>query len=279
MNVSPRYLGRGSWLAKRDPRTVLLVAVLTIASVVQIWDLRIMAVFFALAVCYYASARIPWREVRANWAFALFFIAVLVVVNILITGASVTGIEGPRHLLFELPLFGTPISVEVLSYATTQVLRFLTMTLVGFPMAFAIAPSDLGPAVRRLGIPDKFAFAVDLTMHFIPSLAADLENTRDAQRVRGFEWDKGKRNPIARLRRTGPLLVPLTINAIVNAEDTIDAMDLRGFGTGRRTWLRQLRYDRTDLVLLAGGVALLVAVTTLHVLGHTDLWPMPFLWP
>lgn len=279
MNVAPRYLGQGSWLAKRDPRTLLLVAILTIATVVQVWDLRIMLVFFVLAACYYASAGIPWKQVRANWLFAFVFILLLVVVNVLITGAAVSDLEGPRHVLFDLPLFGTPISAEVLSFALTQLFRFATMTLVGFPMAFAIAPSDLGPAVRRLGVPDKFAFAVDLTMHFIPSLAADLENTRDAQRVRGFEWDKGKRNPVAKLRRTGPLLVPLTINAIVNAEDTIDAMDLRGFGTGRRTWLRQLRYRRTDVVLLASSAALLVAITTLHILGYTGLWPMPFLWP
>ena len=110
--------------------------------------------------------------------------------------------------------------------------RFLTFTTVGFPIAFCVAPNDLGPAFARLGVPDKFAFGVDLTFRFIPSLADDLQTTIDAQRVRGYDPDKLGRGPVGRLRRLGPVVVPLTINAIVNAEDTIDAMDLRAFGTG-----------------------------------------------
>ncbi|MEP6680649.1 MAG: energy-coupling factor transporter transmembrane component T, partial [Chloroflexota bacterium] len=69
-----------------------------------------------------------------------------------------------------------------------------------------------------------------------------------------------------------PLLVPVTINAIVGAEDTIDAMDLRGFGTGRRTWLRELVFDRTDVLVLLGFAVLLLAVTILSQTGHTQLW-------
>ena len=95
-------------------------------------------------------------------------------------------------------------------------------------------------------MPDKFAFGVDLTFRFIPSLADDLQTTVDAQRVRGYDLDKLGRGPVGRLRRLGPVVVPLTINAIVGAEDTIDAMDLRAFGTGQRTWLRELVYDHTD---------------------------------
>jgi energy-coupling factor transport system permease protein len=62
------------------------------------------------------------------------------------------------------------------------------------------------------------------------------------------------------------------MNAIVGAEDTIDAMDLRGFGTQRRTWLRVLRFDTTDRLVLAGFASLLVVVTYLSFTGRTVLW-------
>jgi energy-coupling factor transport system permease protein len=103
-------------------------------------------------------------------------------------------------------------------------------------------------------------------------MAADMQTTMDAQRIRGYEWDRAPGGPIGRIRRLGPLLVPVTINAIVGAEDTIDAMDLRGFGTGRRTWLRQLAYGTIDWAVLAGFVGLLVAITVLSLTGHTRLW-------
>jgi energy-coupling factor transport system permease protein len=63
------------------------------------------------------------------------------------------------------------------------------------------------------------------------------------------------------MRRQIPILVPTVINAIVGAEDTIDAMDLRGFGTGRRSWLRDLHFDRTDRIVVAAFVAMLVVAT------------------
>src|SRR3972149_592173 len=69
-----------------------------------------------------------------------------------------------------LPLLGTPVSAESTSCALPQLLRFLSMAALGFPIAFAIGPSDIGPAFARLHVPDRFAYAIDLTFRFIPSL-------------------------------------------------------------------------------------------------------------
>jgi energy-coupling factor transport system permease protein len=273
VNITPRYLGRGSWLSRRDPRVLLLAAILYIFATIQVWDLRILAPLAIVAGIYYGSARIPWRAVRANWAYIGFFIGFVVVVNTIITGGELRGLsESDLHVYFRLPLLNTPISSEMLSYAAAQLVRFGSMAAMGFPIAFAVAPGDIGPTFARLRVPYKFAYGLDLTFRFIPSMAADMQTTMDAQRIRGYEWDRAPGGPIGRMRRLGPLLVPVTINAIVGAEDTIDAMDLRGFGTGRRTWLRELRYDRLDWAVLAGFVALLVAVTVLSFSGHTRLW-------
>lgn len=276
MIATPRYLGRGSWLGSRDPRVPIVVGVLAAATVIQLWDIRIVAVLFALAVVYYRTARIPFHQVRRQWAFAIVFVSILVLVNTILTGGEIGDYDRSNlHPLFYLPLLGTPISAESLSYGATQLLRFMTFITVGFPVAYAIAPSDLGPALARLRIPEKFAFGVDLTYRFIPSLAADLRETIDAQRVRGYEWDAGPGGPIARIRRTIPLIVPLTMNAIVGAEDTIDAMDLRGFGTGRRSWLRELTYDRDDRLVIGFALAILVVITVASFAGLTKLWVFP----
>ena len=145
-------------------------------------------------------------------------------------------------------------------------------------MAFAVAPSDFGIAFHRLGVPEKFAFGVDLTFRFLPSLSADFQNTVDAQRIRGFDWSAGAAGFLSRVRRSTPVLVPTVVNAIAGAEDTIDAMDLRGFGTGRRTWLRHLAYDRVDIAVLGFFLVLLAAATIGGFLGTTaDLWTPQFL--
>jgi energy-coupling factor transport system permease protein len=280
VNIAPRYLGRGSWLSRRDPRVLILAIVLFVFATVQVWDARLAICLFAIALLYYRSARIPWRAVRFNWLYVTIFIGFIVTTNTIITGGQLRGTTGDQlHVYFYLPLFGTPVSAESASYAITQLLRFLSMAAVGFPVAFAVAPGDIGVAFARLRIPERFAYAVDLTFRFIPSLAAEVRTTIDAQRIRGYDYEKAGRGPIGRIRRTVPILVPVAINAIVGAEDTIDAMDLRAFGTRRRTWLRELAYDRTDRLVLAAFVVLFVVVTILAFSGASHLYVLPFLIP
>ena len=47
MNIAPRYLGRGSWLARRDPRVLILVVFLFIFTVLQVWDGRVVLLLAA----------------------------------------------------------------------------------------------------------------------------------------------------------------------------------------------------------------------------------------
>jgi energy-coupling factor transport system permease protein len=211
--------------------------------------------------------------VRVQWGYVLFFISFVVIVNTLLTGGELRGYTADQlDVFFRLPLLGTPISAQSIAYAVAQYLRFLSMAAVGLPIAYAIAPGDIGPAFARLGVPYKFAYGLELTFRFVPSLAADMQTTIDAQRIRGYEWERRGRSPIGKLTRTIPLLTPVTINAIVGAEDTIDAMDLRGFGTGARTWLRELRLDRVDRLVLGGFALLLATITVLSFAGLTRLW-------
>jgi energy-coupling factor transport system permease protein len=277
MNIAPRYLGRGSWLSRRDPRVLVLVIVFFIFTTIQVWDARLVALLLALALGYYSLARIPFQAVRRNWVFAVSFLTLVVLFNTVLSGNRFEGME--VHPYFTVPLIGTVISAETVAYATSHWMRYVAMVAVGFPLAFCMAPSDFGVTFARLGVPEKFAFGVDLTFRFVPSLAADFQETIDAQKIRGYEPGRGG-SPIARLRRLVPVMTPLTIGAIAGAEDTIDAMDLRAFGTGKRTWLKHLVFDRTDWLMIAFFAALFVIAT---IAGWTTtssrIWVPEFLIP
>lgn len=278
MNIAPRYLGRGSWLARRDPRVLILVVVFFIFTVLQVWDARLVLALLLIAVGYYRSGSIPWSQIRRNWTVVFAFIGTLVVVNAIIAGGATASVPLEKaHVLFRLPLLGTPMSAESISLAVTLFLRYLAMATIGFPVAFAVAPNDFGVAFHRLGVPEKFAFGLDLTFRFLPSLAADFQTTVDAQRIRGFDWSAGAKGFLGKVRRSGPVVVPTVINAIAGAEDTIDAMDLRAFGTGKRSWLRKLTYDRQDKLVLLFFGGLLAVVTIAGLLGPSQLWVPQFL--
>ena len=75
-------------------------------------------------------------------------------------------------------------------------------------------------------------------MRFIPTFSRDFQLTMDAQRARGYELEKISGGLIEQVRKMAPIFVPVTIHAIIGSEDIIDAMDLRAFGVGPRTWLQ-----------------------------------------
>ncbi|MEO8251462.1 MAG: energy-coupling factor transporter transmembrane component T [Chloroflexota bacterium] len=278
MRASFPYLGRGSWLARRDPRVLLLAGFIFVIGAPQLRDARQLAAVLVLALGYYATAGIPFRAVRFQWAYLVLVIAFFAFFNMLISGGRTgTFAHVETHVLLSIPPFGAEISVEGISLMLSQVLRFAAIAAVGFPIAYAIAPGDLGVALRRLGVGDRIAVMVDLTIRFIPTLAGEFGETIDAQRVRGYDPTARKGGPITRLRRMAPIFVPVTVGSIAGAEDTIDAMDLRGFGVGRRTWLRQLHFDRTDWLVVGAFVAFAAIATYLNLSGQSQHYLLPFL--
>lgn len=278
MRAAFPYLGRGSWLARRDPRVLILAAFLFVLGAPQLRDARQLAVVVVLALAYYATAHIPWSAVRFQWAYLLLVISFFAFFNMLISGGRTgTFANVETHVLFSIPPFGAEVSAEGISLMLSQVLRFAGIAAVSFPVAYAIAPGDFGVALRRLGLGDRLAVMVDLTIRFIPTLAGEFVETIDAQRVRGYDPTARKGGPITRLRRMAPIFVPVTVGSIAGAEDTIDAMDLRGFGVGRRTWLRQLRFGRADWLVVAAFVSFVLIATYLNLSGQSQHYLLPFL--
>ncbi len=277
MRAAFAYLGRGSWLARRDPRSILLAAFLFVLGAPQLRDSRQLVVVMALALGYYSLAGIPWTAVRRQWIYLIVVISAVATINALITGGQAGDFREARvHVLATLPL-GIEVTAEGISLIVTQVLRFVAIAAVGFPVAYAIAPGDLGPALRQLHLGDRMPVMVDLTVRFIPTLSEEFGETIDAQRVRGFDPLQRGGGLVTRLRRLAPVFVPMTVGALAGAEDTIDAMDLRAFGTGRRTWYRRLRMDAESWLVMAAFVAFFLIATALNVTGNSEHYLLPFL--
>jgi len=118
---------------------------------------------------------------------------------------------------------------------------------------------------------------MDLTMRFIPTFGRDFSLTMDAQKARGYEIEKLGGGLFAQVKKLAPLIVPVTIHAIAGSEDIIDAMDLRAFGVGPRTWLEKLTYRKRDYVLIAIGIVILLTSMALSLLGYGKFWVPGFL--
>jgi energy-coupling factor transport system permease protein len=233
----------------------------------QFWDARFLAVLFVLAFLWYFSARVPWKETRRAWTFVWFLLFIMIVVNTILTGGGAGGVvpEG-GHLVWQngipIPLtdwhFHFGLTYERLWFALCQILRIGGISAVFVIIPFSMDPRLYGVTFRGLGFPDKFAYSMELAFRYVPTIARDFGVTVDAQRARGYEIEGAGGGIFKQIVRAAPLIVPVTMNSILTGEDVANAMDLRCFGSGPRTWLYKLEYHWQDYALIAFSVLLLV---------------------
>ena len=215
-------------------------------------------------------ARIEWKDVRRALLYIFILVFFIVGLNGLLSGrggpSSVLDPSSP--VLFTIPIvpaWGWIVSVTVSKvwFAISQIVRMLTMALLAIPIPYTIDPNMYGTAFKQMGASDKVSFTIDLAFRFFPTFARDLQITVDAQRARGYEVDKLKGGVVAKIRKLAPLIIPVTMQSTVTGEEVIDAMDLRAFGTAKRTWLKDLRYAPPDYFMLALGVAIFIVCCVL----------------
>ena len=284
MLVTWRYKERDTIIQRLDPRTRLIFMLCMMFSLVQFWDLRFILFFLALALLQMILARLTWDETRRFWVVITIIITVLSIATALTGrgGVSIYTEDYPVPLWStSLSLFGESftlsLSVERFTFLISQILRFFAFAALAVPIPFTIHPARYGISFRRLGVPDKFAFATDLAFRFVPSLANDFQLTLDAQRARGYELERLGAGLIGQIRNMAPLMIPLIVGSIVRSEDIIDAMDLRGFGTGKRSWLEHLQFRVLDFIILTFSILILLVSTVLNLLEIGNFWLPPFI--
>ncbi|MEW6405249.1 MAG: energy-coupling factor transporter transmembrane component T [Chloroflexota bacterium] len=279
MLVTWRYRKRKSIIQWFDPRAWLIFYACFLTSTLFFWDVRFLAFFLVLALLVLFASDVKWHEVRRAFLFIGGFIVFFSTLTFL-TGRGGEEVYQEEHLIRSLAapftIFGwrpiLMITVERLFWAVSQFVRVLSIAIMTILIPYSLNPALYGITFKGLGMPDKFAYAMDLTMRFIPTFGRDFQLTMDAQRARGYELDKIRGGIIQQVRKLGPIFVPVTIHAIIGSEDIIDAMDLRAFGVSPRTWLDELHYHFRDRILIWAGVALVVASLVIVVLGYGGFW-------
>jgi energy-coupling factor transport system permease protein len=280
MLVPWRYRKREhSFIQRFDPRAWLIFYACFLFSTLAFWDIRFLFPFWIISLFVLFTSGVTWKEIRRAFLFILGFVFFFSILTFL-TGRGGSELYAQEHLIrqFKAPfsIFGwiptLNVTVERAFYAVTQLVRVSSIAIMTILIPYSLNPALYGVTFRGLGLPDKYAYAMDLTMRFIPTFSRDFQLTMDAQRARGYELEKIKGGLIEQVRKMAPIFVPVTIHAIIGSEDIIDAMDLRAFGVGPRTWLQVLERDFKDRLLIWVGVAMLITSILLGLWGYGKFW-------
>jgi len=146
-----------------------------------------------------------------------------------------------------------------LFYEFNILLKYITIIPPAMLLIVTTHPSEFAASLNRIGVPYTAAYAVSLTLRYIPDIQRDFEAISQSQQARGLELSR-KASLIKRLKGTAPLLLPLLFSSLDRIDVISRAMELRGFGKHRkRSWYRARPFSRADKAALIISAALFAA--------------------
>ena len=156
-------------------------------------------VFGAIALIFVLTSGLTWKESKRAWLFIIGFL-VFFSVLIFLTGRGSSEFYTTEHIFAKweahFKILGwrpaLTITAEETVYAISTFVRVFSIASMTILIPYSLNPTLYGVAFRGLGLPDKIAYGMDLTMRFIPTFARDFTLTMDAQKARGYEIEKLK---------------------------------------------------------------------------------------
>lgn len=181
---------------------------------------------------------------------------------------------GSTTTLLELP-GNYSLTQETLFYLVTVTLKYFSMFPIALVFVFTTHPTEFAASLNRIGVPYKIAYAVSLTLRYLPEVKNDFVNIMHAQQARGL--DISKNTPlIQRLQNVAKILGPLIFSSLDRADEISNAMTLRGFGRhSSRTWYSAKPLGRNDKLCLTA-IAVIVALAIVKRWIDTELFWYPF---
>ena len=229
-----------------------------------LWSLAAMTSFYTpLLAALTVAALVLFRTAKLRFSDISFVVSLMVVYvimnNLLIFlfspdhGAALYGSE---TVLLHI---AGPYSVtaEQLFYHLNVVLKNACTIPIVLLFVCTTNPSEFAASLSRIGVSYRIGYAVALALRYIPDIQREYRDISLAQQARGTEMSK-KASLINRLKAASTILIPLILSSMERIETISNAMELRGFGKGRkRTWYSERKFSAADFLCMAVCAALL----------------------
>ena len=261
------YVDRTGPLHRLSGVSKLALALGVVIGAMIGFDVRYLAAVSLGSLVLWGMSRVRVRDLAVVlWLVAIF--ATLNNIGIFLFAPSYgTELFGTRHVLLEGP-WRWDVTAEQLFYQSAVTLKYVAVLPSVLLFVATTRPPEFASSLARFGVPYRIAYAVSLALRYIPDVQREFRTISQAQQARGLDTSRaaGLRT---RVRNLASVLLPLLLGTFDRIEAVSAAMELRGFGRGRRrTWLVRTPLRLPDLVLIS--LAVLLVAVPLVLLGVND---------
>ena len=267
------YKQRDVWLNRVTSATKLVALLVLTTLGMMTFDPRFLFGLMVVAFVTLSTSKIRYREYKTLLKLAIIFAVLNIVVVFLFSPQEAVKIYHSKHVICGHGYF--TLSQEQLFYELNLLLKYAFSLPLVIAVLFTTHPSEFASGLNRIGVPYKIAYAVAITLRYIPDIQTDYRTISLAQQARGYEISK-KASPFKRLKGAIQIVMPLVFSSLNRIETISQAMELRRFGRGKkRTWYQYRRFGRYDF-WLACGTLIIVAVGFGVILLNHGRWYNPF---
>jgi len=129
-----------------------------------------------------------------------------------------------------------------------RIVRFASVVIWGVVLLYTTPISEIANTLYALNVPNSIVFVIQITYKFIPFMSKIISQIQSAQRLRG--WNLRTINIVKLFKRSLPMANPLMRRTAVIVDQVTIATQIRGFGSGKVTPLRDLTLSGLDKVLI-----------------------------
>ena len=255
--------------------TKLICFLLLTFAVMFSYDIRVIGGAMVFSFLVLRLSRIRFGQIRLMVIYVAFFLVTNAIITFFFAPEFGVEIYGTRHPLVHL--FGPyTLTAEQLFYQITKLLKYASVVPLGIIFLLTTNPSEFAASLSGVGISYKAAFAVALTLRYFPDIQRTYQDISQAQQARGLELSrKGKLSQ--RFKNSLLIVIPLIFSTLERVETITNAMDLRGFGKGKkRTWYSRRRMAKADYAALALSLLIFLATVAVSLLINQSRFYNPF---
>lgn len=229
------------------------------------WSLATMTAFHTplLVILTFAAfllfriSRIKLKEISFMLKFTFVFMILNNLLIFLFSPQHAVSIYGTKTVLFEIagPYV---VTAEQLFYHLNVALKYTCTIPVVLLFVSTTNPSEFAASLNRIGVSYRISYAVSIALRYIPDIQREYYDISQSQQARGIEMSK-KAKFFQRLKNISAILVPLILSSLERIDTISNAMELRGFGKGKkRTWYKARPFSVGDIIAMVVSIGLFV---------------------
>lgn len=255
------YEGQTSFLSRVDPRVKLLYILWVFIMIMVFTDpLYQSFTMFSLLLAAFAGNLSLFKVINAGKFGIYVGLASWILWTIFLRDEGTPWFN----------IFGWAVTDYGVLKGLSVGLRITSVLFAFLIVAMATPTRDIITGLYGLRVSVVFSMVVGIILRLIPQFQSEHATIMEAQKSRATEFDKG--GLLTRFRKHTSYIIPLTLRALKIVSDLSIAMESRAFNPYTpRTFVRELKMQRVDKILLISMVVFLALSILLRVFGFGGL--------